>query len=236
MNSTLKDAWTFQGMSRDQFKKATTPLLYGSSQDCRTLWKAKKIEYTPEQVKAYNKELTSGPLAVADKFKDFIINNVKPKEEMTVKIWGETFQINCNRFRNVGDYTKRYDIYDSTSATVKTIYHTHTHKEADLGQFKRYFVTLLIHHIDSRIADDIALQLNWVLPIYDAFIVHPADAMQVRKLYTSNLDKLYADREVILSEYFKSIGIDSKASVAWSELQTHIVPVQNYKAQLSCLK
>ena len=236
IGDTLKDAWTFQDMPRAQFKAATTPLLYGSSQDCRTLWKAKKLQYSLGQVKAYNKELAYGPLAVADKFKDFIINNVKPKEEMQVTIWGETFSINCNRFRTVGDYTKRYDIYCSKSDTVKTIYHTHTHKEADLGQFRRYFVTLLVHNIDSRIADNIAMELDWVIPIYDAFIVHPGDAMKVRTIYANNLDKLYADREEVLTKYFSSIGIDSKASTDWSELQTHIIPVQNFKAQLTALK
>jgi 2-polyprenyl-6-methoxyphenol hydroxylase-like FAD-dependent oxidoreductase len=37
--------------------------------------------------------------------------------------------------------------------TYNTVLHTDTHKVADLEQFRLYFVTLLIHHCDSKIMD-----------------------------------------------------------------------------------
>jgi hypothetical protein len=233
----LKDAWSFDGMSRTQFKKAMTPLLYGSSKDCRTLWKQNKIQYTAEQVKAFNREIRSGALSVADKFKSFIINNVQPQPSMTVKIWNEEFVVECNRFKNVGDFTQRYNIYSSKDDIVTTIYHTHTRQEPDLGQFKRYFVTLLVHNLDSQLADRISARVDWIIPIHDAFIVHPNDADIVVDTYCRGLEEIFAQRDSILSNYFSSIGIDSKASVEWTELKSKCVPVNKvFLAQASALK
>lgn len=54
------------------FKHTVMSRLYGSSKECHD-------EYTLEQVQAFNTE--------ADKFKEFIINNVKPTEQKRVHIW-----------------------------------------------------------------------------------------------------------------------------------------------------
>lgn len=233
----LKDAWSVEGLARNQVKKALTPRLYGSSASTVELWKKNKIEYTAQQLRTIDRELNSGRYAVANRFKDFIIANVQPKKEMTVKIWDEEFTIHCNRFRNVGDYTKRYNIYSTDKAQVLTIYHTHTHREADLKQFRRYFVTLLIHNLDSQIADYVANGIDWCIDIHDAFIVHPADAKQVKLLATAKMQGMYADRERIVKEYFNSIGIDSKAATAWQEVKKHIVPFEGtFIAQPTALK
>ena len=233
----LKDAWSFDGISRQQFKKAMTPLLYGSSKDCRTLWNQNRIKYTPAQVKAFNKEIRTGAMSVADKFKSFIIDNVQPKAEMTVKIWNEEFTVECNRFKNVGDYNQRYNIYSTLDKCVVTIYHTHTKREPDLKQFKRYFVTLLVHNLDSQLADRISNRVEWIIPIHDAFIVHPSDANLVVDTYCRGLEAMYGSRDTILSNYFTSIGIDSKASTQWTDLKSRCVPVNNiFTAQRTALK
>lgn len=238
LGDTLSDAWSFNGIDRTQFKKAMTPLLYGSSKDCRTLWKQNKISYDIAQVKAFNREIRHGALSVADKFKSFIINNVKPKEVMTVKIWDEEFQIMCNRYKNIGEYTKRYDVYSTKLGRVETIYHTHTKRVADLEQFKRYFVTLLIHNLDSQIANRICVEVDGVLPIHDAFLAHPNEISKVKEMYCQVINKIYANRDRILSDYFSSIGIDSKASVEWTELSRATQPVNNntFSAQRTALK
>lgn len=236
MGDELEDAWTVPNIGRDQFKKAMTPLLYGSSQSAKSLWKANKIEYTDDQATAFQREITLGYYNVANQFKEFIINNVQPKEEMTVNIWGEEFRIYCNRYRNVGDYSTSVDIYDPVKNRVKTIHHMHTSRVADLVQFKRYFVTLLVHNLDSRIADKIAMELDWGIMIYDAFITMPNDTMIVEDTYTGSLNDINRDRTKILNEYFKSIGIDSKAGAEWKELQANIIPVEEFKAQSTALK
>ena len=140
----LQDPWAFEGIPRQQFKHASTPRLYGSSRACHELWADWGHDYTFEQVQAFNEELATGSLSLADKFKEFIINNVKPAEQMRVRIWDEEFDIECNRYRNVGEITTSYDIYDTQTATIRRLQHTSTKKVPDLKQFRRYFVTLLI--------------------------------------------------------------------------------------------
>lgn len=144
IGDTLSDPWAFDGIPRTQFKHAATPMLYGSSKPCYELWQDKGHKYTQEQVKAFNAELADGAFGLANAFKDFLINYCKPSETMEVTIHKDTFTIACNRYKNVGDKTTAYSIYDSVDGLVNNIYHTHTHKEADLEQFRRYFVTLLV--------------------------------------------------------------------------------------------
>ena len=238
IGDTLQDAWSFneEGITRLQFKKAMTPRLYGSSQACSTLWTNAKIKWNMNQVKAFDKEITTGAMAVADKFKEFIIQNVKPKETMSIKIWNEVFNIYPNRYKNVGEYTLKYDIYDSRTKSVRSIYHTHTKRVPDLDQFRTYFVTLLIHNLDSQLADYIELNTDWCLAIYDAFIVHPADAEQVEIAYCQFMKDMHNNREKILVNFFDSTGITTK-SKQWLELQTVIKQLEDeFIPQATALK
>ncbi|AGM46864.1 hypothetical protein AD45P2_00225 [Alteromonas phage vB_AmaP_AD45-P2] len=144
IGDTLQDPWKLEGMSRQMLKKAATPMLYGSSQACHELWQDNNIPYTTDDIALYNKEMAEGPFGVANLLKEFIINNAAPKSEMEVHIWGEKFKISCNRFRNVGEQTKAYKIWDTLDERYNIILHTDTKRVPDLEQFKRYFMTLLI--------------------------------------------------------------------------------------------
>lgn len=233
----LKDVWS-KGMPRKQFKFASTPLLYGSTQTCTTLWNRKGIKYTKEHIDLHTKELAHGVLGLANDFKDYIIDNIDPKPEMKVKVWNEEFTIYCNRYRNLGDYMKKYPIYDTATDSVLTINHTHTSRIPDLEQFKRYFVTLLVHNLDSQLADRVAGSLNWCIPIYDAFVVMPIDALKTRVQYTEGLNAISADRQNILDNYFASINIKQTkgAYKQWAKLMEKTVQIDNFKAELTALK
>ena len=226
----LSDPWAFDGIPRTQFKKAMTPKLYGSSQTCTTLWKNAKIDYTHEQVALFNEATKTGTLAVAEQLKEFIISCCNPKETMTVKIWNEIFTIKCNRFKNIGDITTTFDIYDSESKLIKTIHHTHTHKEADLEQFRRYFITLLIHNLDSQVADYVCERVyeefQWIIDIHDAFIVCPEGAKLTRQVYAQKLNAIYVNRNKILSDYFESIGVGAESQAKWEEVMKVVVPFE----------
>ena len=236
----LKDIWTIDGLSRLQVKKAMTPRIYGSTASPVALWKKNKLDYKRDQAKIVEKELYHGALGVANDFKDFIINNVDPKPEMVVNVFGENFSIYCNRYHKLGEYTKPYVGWDTNSREFRVIKHTHTKNIADLDQFRRYFVTLLIHNLDSQVADRIAGAISWVIPIYDAFLVHPNDAKEVRRLYSNELFAISENREVILRDYFNSIGIDLKndkrAIIEWGKLQEKIKKAGKILPQPTALK
>ena len=234
--SELQDIWTVPGIPRKMFKDAATPMLYGSSQSVKALWVANKHTFTKEQLAIATKELTKGTFSVAKLFKDFIIKNVKPTETMKVKIWGQEFIIKCNRYKHKGDYKVRYNIFDSASNKVKTIWHMHTQNVPDLEQFRRFFVTLLIHHLDSRVMDYICRFINWIIPIHDAAIVSPIDAQETRTLYCSQIDKIHNERQTIISEYFESIGIDSSSAMDWKRVREAIITAVGFSCQPMALK
>jgi hypothetical protein len=228
IGETLEDPWKLEGMSRIMLKTAATPMLYGSSQTCSELWQSNNISYDIKDIELYGKEMSDGAFGVANMLKEFIINNANPQAEMKVKIWNEEFTISCNRFRNVGDHTQAYKIWDSIDKQYNTILHTDTKKVPDLEQFRRYFVTLLIHNLDSQVADVVAEKTmekyGWVIPIHDAFLISPAAAADVRKWYAEELEEIYNNRAVILKDYFKSIGITGAAQDQLDALMAKVVP------------
>jgi hypothetical protein len=230
----FKDAWTIKGVSRNQVKKAVTPKLYGSSASVRTLWNKNKLDFTEEQLAIVDREIKDGRFTLADKFKDFIIANVVPKNEMTVTVGKDTFTIYPNRFRNVGEYAKKYDIYDTDSMCVKTIRHVHTKRVPDLEQFRLYFPTLLVHGLDSQIANAISEKLEWCIDIHDAFVVAPIDANKVRVEALAQMNELYSNRDKILGDFFKSVGINNP--VAWTEVRRHTTVVDNLVLTANVLK
>jgi hypothetical protein len=241
IGDTLEDPWKLEGMSRMMLKKAMTPILYGSSQACHELWQDNNIPYTADDIKRYNEELANGAFGVANLFKEFIINNARPKANMKVNIWGREFDISCNRYRNVGEKTKAYKIWDSIDKQYNTILHTDTKKIPDLEQFRRFFVTLIIHGIDSIVEDTIVekcmAKYGWAIPIHDATVCSPAAAADVRRWAAELLEAIYNNRKQILKDYFESIGITGAANSQWEDLTAKIVPL-DYKLVINhmCLK
>lgn len=241
IGNRLQDAWYIKGLTRLQAKKAATPMLYGSSQACHELWQSNKIKYSLDDIRVFMNELNNGALGVANGFKDFIIRNAKPNETMQVNIDNEVFTIKCNRYKNIGDITKAYSLYDTDLDRIETIYHTSTHKEADLEQFRRYFQTLLIHNLDSQIANKVTKatieKYGWCIDIHDAFIVNPEAALFVRRAYAREIEGINSRRKDILANYFHSIGIGAEAQGSWTKVQDKIVPLKGIlKCNLMALK
>lgn len=237
--TTLRDPWQ-RNMNRKMFKEAATPMLYASSKACHELWQDRGHKYTMDDIKLFNAELSEGSLGVANLFKEFIVNNVKPQATMLVKIADQEFTIECNRFRNVGEKTTTYEIYDSITDSVRRIHHTDTVKVPDLEQFRRFHVTLLIHSLDGLVADRVVKatieRYGFCLDIHDAFLVHPRSANFVRAQYAKQMQYIYDNRKQILSDYFKSIGIGAEAQLQWEQLMAKVVPVTNFKARHTALK
>lgn len=241
IGTSLSDPWAFNGIPRTQFKHAATPRLYGSSRACYELWQDKGHNYSLEQVRLFNQELASGPLGLADQFKEFIINNCKPTETMQLHVFNELFTIQCNRYRNVGEQTLRYDLYDTETRSIRRIHHTTTKRMPDLNQFRRYFVTGLIHNLDSQVANEVIgkviAKYGWGLDIHDAFIVNPEAAADTRRWYGEALEQLHANRSNILTNYFNSIGIGAEAQAQWNKVKSMVVEYdQPFKCNPMALK
>jgi len=230
IGDTLYDPWGIEGLPRNMVKKASTPMLYGSNQACFSLWQSAGIEYTKAHIDLYTAELSSGALGLANQFKDFIINNCNPKSTMTIDIWKDEFEIQCNRFRNVGDKTKAYKIWDSQNERYNTVIHTDTIKIPDLDQFRRYFVTLLVHNLDSQVADTVigkvVAKYGWGIPIHDAVLISPAAAEDTRNWYAQELEEIHRNRKEILQNYFRSIGVTGAAIAQWEDLKAKVVPFE----------
>lgn len=139
----FKDIWTVPYCSRKHVKKALTPKLYGSSKKPKELWEANKLPYTQDQLNKIMKDLAIGKYANANRFKDFIIDNVEPKVHMRVRIWNEEFDIECNRFKWEETKQVQYYIYTTQQSKLKKIVRT-VNLVPDTNQFKRYFQTLLL--------------------------------------------------------------------------------------------
>lgn len=202
----FKDIWTVDYCPRNHIKKALTPVLYGSSKKPKELWDKHKFEYTQIMLNKISADIAIGKYADASRFKDFVINNVQPRVKMEVKIFNEEFFIECNRFK--WEETKKVDyfIYHTKQSKIKKV-SRQVHMVPETNQFKRYFQTLLIHNLDSQIANHVCTRMDWVIPNHDAFTVHPNDAWLVRKAYLEKLTEIYHNRREILRNYFDSIGI-----------------------------
>jgi len=243
IGKTINDAWIINGIANRKQAKTTMRVMYGSSMPADKMWTEMGIPYTTKEVIAFERELEIGEFAVADKFKDFIIGNVKPQSEMTVKIGSESFTIECNRFYRIGDTTNKFDFYDSSTKSIRRIHNTTTVKHPDLKQFKRFFVTLLVHNEDSQVMDNttdaVYNTYEWVLDIHDALILDSEAATYARDVYCSgrnptepSLENIHRNRKGILEGYFTSIGIEPAAIRQWNDTVQPLI--QPYKGKLSC--
>jgi len=235
----ISDPWFIKGISRKKVKGSATPSLYGSSKDSAALWSQDDIKHTAKEAASMDYELKSGVFSVANAFKDMLIENVQPTQTMHIDTHNDSFTIECNKFRNVGEYTRRYPIYSTEENTVLAIAHTHTKRVPDLKQFTRYFPTLLIHNGDSSIANKICLNksIQWIISIHDAFLVSAVNAHIVRQLYSTHIEKFHTNRETILNKFFKSINLNPAAIKEWEYLKTLIEPVEGkFKCNAMALK
>ena len=223
---TIGDAWHHDVITnRIQFKTIMR-VCYGSSMPANEMWKEMKIPFTTDEVMAFETELDTGSVSVANRLKDFIIQNARPQKTMTIKLWDEEFEIECNKYFNIGEATNKFDLYDTHSNSIRRIHNTETIKRADLSSFRRFFPTLLVHGIDSQIEDNtvdaVMDAYGWAIDIHDAIILDAEATEYAKDVYCSgrnrnepSLEKLFKTGNQILSAYFTSIGIKSNKLVDW---------------------
>lgn len=235
LGEELVDAWEIKGIPKRNQAKVIMKTIYGSSQSCQDMWVEDGIEFTAEDIRAYNEALATGEIAVGDRFSKFIINNCNPTEIMHPHIRDEIFEIECNRYKMVGEKTINYDIYDSESKLYRRIQHTETRKVADLEQFRRFPVTGCIHNLDSQVENTTAGAVydmyEWVLDVHDALILDAESADYAREVYAKQLEDIHTNRKSILTNYFRSIGIPATAIAEWHEVEKVVEP---FRGEFKC--
>ena len=244
IGNTIGDAWKHNTITnRKQFKSAVMRRCYGSTMEPHRMWSSMNIDYTMNDSALVLEELEIGEFSVANRFKDFIIQNVNPKPEMNIKIGNDEFKIECNRFYNVGDVTNKFDFYDTYTNSIRRIHNTETIKKPDLKQFKRYFVTLIVHNEDSQVenntTDAVYDAYKWVIDIHDALILDCEAEDYAKDIFCSgrtpdepSLENIHRNRKEILGKYFTSIGIGKTKEARWKE---DVAPyVEHYGKKLKC--
>jgi hypothetical protein len=238
-DSTLNDPWgQIENVSRTPTKDVVMRWGYGSSQSATRILDAKKRKYTAEDVLALDKGLKTGPYAVLNAFKNFLISNCSLSETIYPVVWNDQLEVPCNRHHTKGDKPIIYSMLNNKGKLQRLI-HWKTVKEADVKSFRRWVVTGLIHGIDSQIVNAIMAQMDWAIDIHDAVICNPEDATKVRKLYAEQLEAVYTNRQSILNNYFASIGIKStnKTKLEWAKLKSMITPIEGeFKCSMWAMK
>lgn len=209
-DGTLHDAWYVEGVARDTVKHTMTPMGYGRSKENAL----KNIGSIDDRLKMIEFLSRDGVKEFVE-FKDTIVERCKPASKMHIRIWDDEWDITPNHFLDGNGCRKEVDKSASSHEEVyyfngknwmRGIQH-HVKYMPDLERFRLYFPSLLVHNLDSQIANHVCQENDWVLPNHDAFIVHPNDAMNVRQSYINALYEVYENRTRILHEYGKSIGI-----------------------------
>jgi len=233
----LQDPWYIDGVRRLSAKKSGTPIFYGSSATVTSLLKKAGIDIDKAEIKAIRKEFNKGAFSVIKALKDALIktSNVQAPSYI-VKGWNETYTVEVNKFQVAGSDLYPYKVWDKKKNRTKTFFMHKPIRIPDYKQFKLFMATGLIHNLDSKIAD-IVCDTVPVIAIHDAFLVHPLDALKVCAVYTDQLDKLYTDREQVLTDYRTSIGaVGPKADKAFSKVKELTVLIKKFKACPSALK
>lgn len=230
LGDNLTDAWDIKGINHRAQAKVIMRTVYGSSKTCIDMWKEDNIPYVLDDVIAYNNALDHGEIALGDRFSKFIINNCNLQELNYFHVRDEKFEVECNRFRNVGEKLTVFDLYDTNSRSIKRIHHTETKRVADLKQFRRFPVTGLIHNLDSQVEDvtveAVYDEFKWCEDLHDAVILCCEAADLARETYARELEDIHMNRQSILSNYFKSIGIPSSALEEWKKVKEVVVPFE----------
>ena len=230
----LSDAWGHDVITnRPQFKTIMRQC-YGSQMTAQAMWDDMEIEYTKEEVVAFNHEIEDGELAVAIAFKDFIINNSQMQPKMELNVLNNKVTTYCNKFHHIGEVTTEFDLFDTATNSIRRVHNTETKKVPDLKSFRRYGPTGLIHGLDGRVMDNavdaVVDMYDWVLDIHDAMVLCCESANYARDVYANgrnedepSLKHIHTNRNKILSEYFTSLNIPASRLANWKATVTPLV-------------
>ena len=214
----LQDPWFIEGVRRPSAKSVGTPVFYGSSQTARKLLRGAGIDIRPPEVKAINNEFRKGAFAVTKAFKNAVIGNYNNHApSIQLRIWNDTFNVECNKFKTIGTNVVTTVAWDTAANKARLSRTREPIKIPDYRAFKLYWATCLIHNLDSQVMNSIAEDIDeWMLTIHDAVITAPGTAGRIRKEYACRLKDINVNRNTIISNFRDSIGaVGHKADVSF---------------------
>ena len=221
VGDTLSDPWRCNGVPRLSVKFVGTPRFYGSSASASKLLRSRKVAPVQSHISAINKMFATGSFSIMAKMKDCIVSNyTNHKPVIDIKIWNETFKVECSRMKAIDAKIIVTEAWNSTkkkftkSITREPIY------VPDYEYFSLYWQTCIIHNLDSQVMNKIALAMDeWMLTIHDAIIALPGTCGRARGLYANQLQQINANRFSIMRDYRESIGATSiKADMDFMDL------------------
>ena len=242
LGSELRDPWYIEGVRRESGKKCGTPVFYGSSQTARRLLKKAGIDLIPSELKAINNEFRKGAFAVTKAFKDAVIGNYNNHApSIQVRIWNDTFNVECNKFRTVAMDVQTTIAWDTQSNKARLSRTREPIQVPDYRRFKLYWATCLVHCLDSQISNDKALEFTnkgeWLITIHDADIALPGVCGQLRANYAKRLKQINKDRHSIIKDFRESIGaVGHKADVAFYKVHSITVQAPDLPFNISAMK
>jgi hypothetical protein len=234
----LNDPWgQINNVVRSKSKMVLMRQLYGSGQSAADILDAFEEDYTAQDIINLEQGLSTGAYGVANAFKTFIIKNCNLAPVIYPKVWNDQLEVPCNRHHVHGEKPIVYSMLNSKGSVQKLV-HWQTESTPDTKAFKRWTVTGLIHGIDAQIVNNIMDKLDWAFDVHDAVICNPEDALKVRKLYAKELKAVYDNRETILNNYFRSVGIKATPDVKaeWKALKERIESVEHFECSMWAMK
>ena len=244
IGDTYSDAYHVEGLPRKHVKIAMIPRLYGSSAEFTKLWDNEGLKYTKAYTNIMEEALTNGFYKAADTFKDYIIKSSKvhPAEfpslysKRIVQIFNEKLALVCNKVQE--DMFASFNVplfcgYNKFGKAETKMYTFSRAVYPNTSGMERVFVTLLIHNLDSQIANAVCLKMSnykdvVIVPVHDAFITDPNYCTVIKETYRDELFKIYKNRKEILSKYAET------NRYVWKLPESCNVEIQEFST--NCLK
>jgi len=222
VGTKLQDPWHIEGTRRVAAKAIGTPTFYGSNQTPMKLLRAKGLDIRKDELRALTAEFSTGTFSIIKDFKNLLISNMSidtPTYE--VQGWGETYTVEVNKHKAVGATLDMYMIWNTEIKRDSKFFIHNPIKVPDYDRFKSFAATGLVHNLDSKIMDNVMLELKsldeWAIAIHDAVLCLPGT--NTRAIYRKELEQLNRNGREVLVNYMKSIGATSvKANIELTRL------------------
>ena len=215
VGSQLQDPWCIEGTRRVAAKAVGTPTFYGSNQSASKLIKSKGLELNKDELKVLKKEFSSGTFSILKDFKNLLISNMDISAPTYLAAgWGETYAVEVNKHKAVSAELRAYKVWHTATQRDEIFYLHRPITVPDYDRFRTYAATGLVHNLDSKIMDNVLVELSaldeWAIAIHDAVLCLPGTA--TRSIYRSQLEELNSVGHIVLQNYMKAIGATSAKS------------------------